>query len=165
VWGHALHVARQSEKIPLRISSSTRSSFSCHVGAAITVVSASPGCDGFGRADMTVRTKLERNKMSRGYTLLWSENPCAGTNTSEWNGIVGETRESLNWAQALLRCWSKRKNGLNAALNEHPDIRGTWSSSLVAGRSQVTGLALFACRPITHCVFSLRAVQACSRQR
>lgn len=87
---------------------------------------------------MTVRVKLERNKMSRGYTLLWSNDPFLSRSPSEWNGIVGETRESLTWAQDLLKYWSKRKNGLNAALNEHPDIRGTWSRSLVAGRSQVT---------------------------
>ena len=87
---------------------------------------------------MTVRTKLERNKMSRGYTLLWSDDPFESRDASEWNGIVGKTRESLNWAQTLLRCWSKRKNGLNAALNEHPGITGTWRSSLIAGRSQVT---------------------------
>ena len=66
---------------------------------------------------MTVRTKLERNKMSRGYTLLWSDDAFPLNGTSEWNGIVGETRESLTWAQHLLRCWSKRKTGLNAALN------------------------------------------------
>ena len=87
---------------------------------------------------MTVRVKLERNKMSRGYTLLWSDDLFLSRNPSEWNGIVGETRESLAWAQDLLRCWSKKKTGLNAALNEHPDIRGTWNRSLIAGRSQVT---------------------------
>ncbi len=86
---------------------------------------------------MTVRTKLERNKMSRGYTLLWSSDS-SSRNTSEWNGIVGETRESLHGARNLLRGWSKRKKALNAALNEHPDVRGTWTSSLVDGRSQIT---------------------------
>ena len=60
---------------------------------------------------MTVRTKLESNKMSRGYTLVWSDDAFLIRSVCEWNLIVGETRESLTWAQHLLRCWSKRKNG------------------------------------------------------
>ena len=118
--------------------SSAPSASSYYPGAAIIVISVFSGCDGFGRTDMTLRTKLERNKMSRGYTLLWSDDAFPLNGTTEWNGIVGETRESLTWAQHLLKCWSKRKTGLNAALNEHPDIRGTWSTSLIVGRSQVT---------------------------
>ncbi len=88
---------------------------------------------------MPVRVKLERNKMSRAYTFLWSDDPFLSRNSSEWNGIVGETRESPTWAQDLLKCWSKKKNDLNAALNELPGMRGTWSRPLVAGPSQVTG--------------------------
>jgi hypothetical protein len=72
---------------------------------------------------MTVRVKLERNKMSRRYTLLWSDD-LPIQEPSEWNGMVGETRESLTCAQDLLKCWSKKKTGLNAALDEHPDLRG-----------------------------------------
>jgi len=68
---------------------------------------------------MTVRTKLESNKMSRGYTLVWSDDAFLIRSACEWNGIVGETRESLTSGQHLLRCWSKRKNGLSVALNEH----------------------------------------------
>jgi len=44
---------------------------------------------------MTVWVKFERNKMSRGYTLLWSDDLFQSRNSSERNGIVGETRESL----------------------------------------------------------------------
>src|SRR6185312_1552823 len=47
------------------------------------------------RLIMTVRVKFERNKMSRGYRLLWSDDLFQSRNPSEWNGIVGKTRESL----------------------------------------------------------------------
>jgi len=88
-------------------------------------------------ADMTVPTGLERNNISRGYTPL-------GPMVPSYPGIhpsgteLWEIRESLTWAQDLLKCWSKRKSGLNAALNEHPNIRGTWNHSLVVGRWQLT---------------------------
>jgi hypothetical protein len=124
-------------------------------GAAITVTFASFGCDGWGPFNMTVRVKLARNKMSRGYTLVWSDDPLLSRNPSEWNGIVGETRESLTWARDLLKCWSKRKAGLNAALNEHPNIRGTWSRSFVAGRSQLT--CYFRVRGSSSCVLCAQA--------
>ena len=86
------------------------------------------------RLIMTVRVKFERNKMSRGYRLLWSDDLFQSRNPSEWNGIVGKTRESLTWAQDLLKCWSKKKTRLNdALLDEHSDIRGgTWSRFLIA---------------------------------
>lgn len=99
---------------------------------------------------MTVWVKFERNKMSRGYTLLWSDDLFQSRNSSERNGIVGETRESLTWAQDFLQCWSKKKTRLNAALlDENPGIRGPVESLFDCVRAQVT------------CYFPVRGSSCC----
>jgi hypothetical protein len=86
---------------------------------------------------MAVRVKLERNKMSRRHTLVWSDDPPIREPIRLERNRGRDTRESPLGTRSL-EMLVQEEDWLKRRIGEHPDIRGMWSRSLVAGRSQVT---------------------------